>query len=197
MAGLTPERPLEALDSQSENAASETLGNQGPQEPESALSGQRRELAFEPVNAVTWKLSDGRGSNAWGGNRGGGYRTTRAVAWLLGIGSGLWVVRYRDKASKPMKLPKAKTYALEMVKGVRPGKVIADQIGRLHRLHVDVLEPMPELARIWAIETANYPALYSRPSAPSPQGESPQGYELEYYPDGYPVLPDCLIRRSL
>ena len=64
----------------------------------------------------------------------------------MGIGGGLWVVRYRSKSSKPMKLPKARTYALEMVRGVRPGMVIADPIGRLHRLHLDVHEFMPHLA---------------------------------------------------
>jgi hypothetical protein len=64
-----------------------------------------------------------------------------------------------------MKLP----YALEMVKGIRPGKIVADPIGRLHRLHVDVREPMPEMARIWAIETADYPPLYSRPPSESPK----------------------------
>ena len=40
----------------------------------------------------------------------------------MGVGGGLWVVRYRDKSSKPMKLPKAKTYALEMVKGIQAGE---------------------------------------------------------------------------
>ena len=145
------------------------------------------------MNEVTWKLTDGRGSIAWSGDRGGNHRTARAIAWLLGIGSGLWVVRYRDNCSKPMKLPKAKTYALEMVKGVRPGKLIADTIGRLHRLRLDVEEPMPEMAQVWAIETADYPPLYSRPSEPS---ESPSGDDcpLEFYPDGYPMLPDCLRR---
>ena len=54
------------------------------------------------------------------------------MAWLIGVGGGRWVARYRNKASKPMKLPKAKTYALEMVKGIRPGKLVADPIGRLH-----------------------------------------------------------------
>jgi hypothetical protein len=80
----------------------------------------------------------------------------------MGIGGGQWVVRYRNKASKPMKLPKAKTYALEMVKGIRPGRMVADPIGRLLRLHLDVLEPMPEMAEIRAIGTADYPPLYSR-----------------------------------
>jgi len=58
-----------------------------------------------------------------------------------------------------MKLPKAKTYALEMVKGIRPGKVIADPIGRLQRLHLDVQEPLPGKVLVWAIETADYPPL--------------------------------------
>ena len=52
---------------------------------------------------------------------------------------------------------------------------------------------MPEMAQVWAIETADYPPLYSRPSEPS---ESPSGDDcpLEFYPDGYPMLPDCLRR---
>jgi hypothetical protein len=190
---LNSEKPLVEEDTLSQIPASETLENQGLQEPESDLIGKRQELAFERVNEVTWKLTDGRGSNAWSGNRGGGYRTTRAVAWLMGIGGGLWVVGYRDKCSKPMKLPKAKTYALEMVRGIRPGNVTADPIGRLHRLHLDVHEPMPELAQVWAIETADYPPLYSRPLEPS---EIPRDDEcqLEFYSDGYPMLPDCLRR---
>ena len=99
---------------------------------------------------------------------------------------------YQNKTAQRAN-PKAKTYALEMVKGIRPGKVIADPIGRLHRLHLDVHEPMPELAQVWAIETANYPPLYSRLSGPS---ESPKGDDchLEFYPDGYPQIPACLKR---
>ena len=189
---MTAEKPQLAEDGQAGFPASETLKNQGLQEPESGLSGKHQELSFEQINEVTWKLTDGRGTNAWDGYR-GGYRTTRAVAWLIGVGSGLWVVRYRDKSSKPKKLPNAKAYALEMVKGIRPGKVITHTIGRLHRLHLDVHEPMPEMAQVWAIETADYPALYSRPSGPS---EIPRGDDcpLEYYGDGYPMLPDYLRR---
>ena len=80
-----------------------------------------------------------------------------------------------------------------MVQGIRPGKRIADPIGRLQRLHIDVQEPMPEMAQVWAIETADYPTLYSRPLEPS---EGPKGddYPLEFYPDGYPMLPDGLKR---
>ena len=105
---LNAEKPLEAEDGQAVFPASETVENQGLQEPESGLIGKRQSLAFEQINEVTWKLTDGRGSNAWGGNRGGGYRTTRPVAWLMGVGGGRWVVRYCGNASRPMRLAKAK-----------------------------------------------------------------------------------------
>ena len=69
--------------------AAEPLGFQGFQEPKSILSKTTRDLRFEEVNAVTLKLTDGRGSlvpachGYWPG-----YQTTRAVAWLMGIGNG-------------------------------------------------------------------------------------------------------------
>jgi hypothetical protein len=98
-------------------------------------------LRFEQVNEVTFKLTDGKGSlvpachGYWSG-----YQTTRAVAWLMGIGNGLWIVRYRNKASRPMKLPAAKKYALEMVGGIRPGRVVTDPIGDLNRMQAVLAE---------------------------------------------------------
>ena len=90
---------------------------------------------------MTWKLSDGRGSlvpashGQWAG-----HHTTRAVAWLMGTGNGRWIVRYRNKASKPMKLPAARKYALEMVRGIRPGRVVTDPIGDLNRMQAVLAE---------------------------------------------------------
>ena len=121
--------------------ASEPLENQGPQEPKTDLSGKPRDLSFEQINEVTWKVTDGRGSlvpashGQWAG-----HHTTRAVAWLMGIGNGRWIVRYRNKASKPMKLAAAKKYALELVRGIRPGRVIADPIGDLNRMQAVLAE---------------------------------------------------------
>ena len=122
-----------ALDSQSQKLASESLENQGLQEPEIEFSSKGRDLRFEEVNEVTWKLTDGKGINAWKGDRSGSYRATRAVEWLMGVGNGPWVFRYRNKASRPMRLNAAKQYALEMVRGIRPGRVLADPIGYLHQ----------------------------------------------------------------
>ena len=58
----------------------------------------------------------------------------------MGIGNGRWMVRYRNRASKPMKLPAAKKYALEMVKGIRPGRVVTDPIGDLNLMQAVLAE---------------------------------------------------------
>ena len=76
------EKPLVDQSTESQNTASESLGNQGVLEPEIDLGGNRPKLTFEQINEVTWKVTDGRGSNAWSGDRSGSYRSTRAVAWL-------------------------------------------------------------------------------------------------------------------
>ena len=68
------------------------------------------------------------------------YRTTRGNAWLMGIGNGRWIVRYRNRASRPMKLPAAKRYALEMIRGIRPGRIVTDPIGDLNRMQVVLAE---------------------------------------------------------
>lgn len=115
--------------------APEPLENQGLQEPKTDLSRKQSVPSFEQINAVTVKVTDGRGTNAWTGRRSGdSYRTTRAVAWILAVGNECWVVRYRNKFSHPMKLAAAKKYSIEMVKGNRPGRVIDDPIAELNRM---------------------------------------------------------------
>ena len=115
--------------------ASKPLENQGLQEPKIILTKSPRDLRFEQVNEVTFKLTDGKGSlvparhGHWTG-----HQTTRAVAWLMGICNARWIVRYRNKATRPKKLPAAKKYALEIVKGIRPGRAIDDPLRELNRM---------------------------------------------------------------
>ena len=92
------------------------------------------------MNGVTIKITDGGGSNAWTGGRPGmSYRTSRAVGWLMGIGNGRWIARYRNRASRPMKLPAAKTYALEMTKGIRPAIVLQEPVAHLNKITAAVI----------------------------------------------------------
>jgi hypothetical protein len=163
-------------------------------------------------NPVTFKITDGRGSNAWDGYR-GGYRTTMAVAWLIGIGNGRWIARYRGKASRPMKLNAAKKYALEIVKGIRPSEVIADPILHLNLLAArEPLLPRPptmdimggnlrgKLDRKMREEILAVEVSQCIQQAPQPDSVSVaqplhgDNYPVEYYEDGYPQIPDCLRR---
>jgi hypothetical protein len=59
---------------ESEISGSESLEHQGVQEPHLGESTKGRTLAFLQVNEVTLKLTDGRGSNAWSGDRSAGFR---------------------------------------------------------------------------------------------------------------------------
>ena len=69
---------------------------------------KKHPLRFERVNEVTWKLTDGEGSNVparlgfWGG-----YRTSRAVAWVMSVAPGKWLARYRDQCSGPSGITQA------------------------------------------------------------------------------------------
>jgi hypothetical protein len=120
----------------------------------------------------------------------------------MAVGNGQWVVRYRDKASKPMTLAKAKKCAPEILKGVwQTDTVEGGGIDRLNARAAAVLDASdkwlppvePDLIDyIREVETGfvshHKVAKHHRGAA---QGDN---YPLEYYDDGYPKLPDCLKR---
>ena len=90
--------------------AKKTAENKGVHGVESlqVASPRKRRLEFVVVNSVTVKVTDGRQIKTWDG-RTGHYHAPRAVAWLIAVGGGKWIVRYKNTASKPMKLPKARS----------------------------------------------------------------------------------------
>jgi hypothetical protein len=216
MQSKTPTEPFGQETTDLDFPASESLENQGLQEPEIPEGTKGRILDFEQVNEVTWKLTDGRGSIAWSGDRSGGYRTTRAIGWLMAIGNGQWIVRYRNKASKPMRLPKAKAHALEMVRGIWAGQALTDPIKNLHQETLKAMGESPTspaplnimggerkrgfkvdretIAEILRIEC---PMLVgAKPLSPALPAPPPGDYPITYDHDGYPVLPACLDRRT-
>ena len=66
-------------------------------EPENL--SQKTNLRFERVNEVTFKLTDGEVTNVPASHgQWGGYRTTKAVAWVINIAPGQWLARCRDEA---------------------------------------------------------------------------------------------------
>ena len=72
----------------------------GEFEPENL--SQKIKFHFERVNEVTFKLTDGEATNVPASHgQWGGYRTTKAVAWVINIAPGQWLARCRDEASGP------------------------------------------------------------------------------------------------
>src|SRR5262249_18164821 len=66
-------------------------------------------LPFERVNEVTFKLTDGELTNVPASHgQWGGYRTTKAVAWVINIAPRQWLARCRDEASGPSFFHEAK-----------------------------------------------------------------------------------------
>jgi hypothetical protein len=186
-------------DTAPQKLASEPLENQGLLEPKSDLP--KAVPFWEQVNEVTWKLTDGTGTNTPASyGKWAPFRTTKALAWLEGIGKGLWVARYRKTASKPMKLSAAKRYALDMVKGVCTGVKPVDPIADLNRAAVPTNDWLPDIepdliAYIRHVETG-FPLPSTVPTESGPAALQGDDYPLTYDADGDVELPACLDRRK-
>jgi hypothetical protein len=90
---------------------------------------------FEQVNEVTWKLTNGEITDTPGSHgQWRGYKTTKAVAWVICVLPGKWLARCRDMVSGPLSLSKAKAAAVAMAKGVAGDYYIAKPIDHLNGL---------------------------------------------------------------
>jgi hypothetical protein len=87
------------------------------------------------VNEVTYKITAGEHTNVpachgfWGG-----YRTTKAVAWVMGLGNGQWLARCGDEACGPTTFANAKTAAIAMSAGACGDYTVERPIAHLNGL---------------------------------------------------------------
>jgi hypothetical protein len=104
-------------------------------------NGISGKLVFERVNEVTWKLTNGEMTNVpashgyWAG-----YRTTKAVAWVIEVAAGKWLARCGDRAAGPSSLKLAKDDALAMAKGAHGDYLIQRPIEHLNGLTARLLD---------------------------------------------------------
>ena len=65
-----------------------------------------------------------------------GYRTSKAVAWLIDVGTGkpAWIARHKHETTNPMQLQKAKKAAMAMAKGECGDYVVRSPIAHLNGL---------------------------------------------------------------
>jgi hypothetical protein len=100
----------------------------------------KSQLRFERVNEVTFKLTDGEVTNVPASHgQWGGYRTTKAVAWVIKIGPESWLARCRDEGSGPFSFTEAKANALAMARGANGDYLIENPIDHLNGLQARLL----------------------------------------------------------
>ena len=71
---------------------------------------------------------------------GGGYRTTKAIAWVINVAPNAWLARCGDQTSNPLTLTSAKSAAMAMAKGACGDYVVSSPIAHLNGLTAILLE---------------------------------------------------------
>ena len=143
--GKTPYRPVIA---EREKLASQIPEKSGVLEASSRPPNPSR-FRFEQVNEVTWKLTNGELTNVPASHgQWGGYRTTKALAWVICVGPSKWLARYGDMLCGPLSLAKAKAAAMAMAKGAPGDYSLANSISHLNGLTARLIEldadPFPD-----------------------------------------------------
>ena len=72
--------------------------------------------------------------------RPGGYRTTKALAWVIDLGYGQWMARCGNEVCNPTNLASAKRQALAMAKGACGDYVVSNPVAQLNGLTAILLE---------------------------------------------------------
>jgi hypothetical protein len=99
-------------------------------EPKSAL--QAADLQCESKPEIPSRKTNCHGK--WGG-----YRTTKAIAWVINVGPRAWLARYGDQSCGPSSFPEAKANATAMAKGTPGDYVLENPIRHLNGLQARLL----------------------------------------------------------
>jgi hypothetical protein len=96
---------------------------------------------FERVNEVTWKLTNGEQTNVPASHgQWGGYRTPKAIAWVICAAPGKWLARCGPQACGPDSLSQAKANAVAMAKGADGDYQIRNPVTHLNGLQALLLD---------------------------------------------------------
>jgi hypothetical protein len=169
----------------------------------SLKQASRAGFSFCKINSITYRLDT---------------RNKRGAGWLMDVawlapGSQRWVARVGNHASEPLSLGEAKKAAVAML-GDRSRPEARDWIAQLNQQAADEVDrtareeernrwPIDLLGGCGAnglVEPGLRAAILDAKIGDGGEAvtEPLQGddYPLEYYDDGYPVLPPCLVRRT-
>jgi hypothetical protein len=104
------------------------------------LSRKTSALRCERINDCTFKITNGELTNVPASHgQWGGYRTTKAVAWIIKLGSDAWLARCGDKVCNPASFNQAKSQALAMARGGDGDYFVKNPIRELNELQARFL----------------------------------------------------------
>jgi hypothetical protein len=98
-------------------------------------------LRCEGVNDSTFKITNGELTNVPASHgQWSGYRTTRALAWIIKLESDAWLARCGDQVCGPSSFSEAKANALAMAKGADGDYFVRNPISHLNRLQARLID---------------------------------------------------------
>ena len=105
------------------------------------LSSKTSPLRCERVNDTTFKITNGELTNVPASHgQWGGYRTTKALAWIIKLGSDSWLARCGDQVCNPSSFNEAKSQALAMARGANGDYFVENPIRELNEIQARVLD---------------------------------------------------------
>lgn len=135
----TPENGLRyRTDRVEPKSASQAADLRGEFKPE--IPSRKTNLCFERVNEITWKFTNGEQTHVpachgkWFG-----YRTTKAIAWVINVGPHAWLARCGDQSCGPSSFSEAKANATAMAKGAPGDYIVENPIRHLDGLQARLL----------------------------------------------------------
>jgi hypothetical protein len=109
-------------------------------EPEN-LSPKPLSLHCERVNDSTFKITNGELTNVPASHgQWSGYRTTRALAWIIKLESDAWLARCGDQVCGPSYFTEAKSNALAMARGADGDYFVRNPISHLNGLQARLID---------------------------------------------------------
>jgi hypothetical protein len=92
------------------------------------------------VNDSTFKIANGELTNVPASyGQWGGYRTTKAMAWIIKLAAEAWLARCGNQICNPTSFNEAKSQALALAKGAAGDYFVADPIRELNELQARLL----------------------------------------------------------
>jgi hypothetical protein len=110
------------------------------------LSPKTSSLRCERVNNSTFKITDGELTNVPASHgQWSGYRTTKAVAWVICLMAGHWLARCGDQVCGPSSFSEAKANAIAMAKGAPGDYQVSNPIAHLNGLTARLIDSKADL----------------------------------------------------